>query len=139
MMVLPDGNVAQGDRYSATAGMYTVDVLVKSMANGIASLDEKISTNKNADMFQGAASGQTEEGSFNMGSFGGIDGMEIDSEDQATLRIEKGMAPEMNGTINANFDYTNGMFVGVGGTLNTTIDVMGMKMTVKSVLEMKKK
>jgi hypothetical protein len=139
MMVLPDGNVAQGDRYSATAGMYTVDVLVKSMANGIASLDEKISTNKNADMFQGAASGQTEEGSFNMGSFGGIDGMEIDSEDQATLGIEKGMAPEMNGTINANFDYTNGMFVGVGGTLNTTIDVMGMKMTVKSVLEMKKK
>jgi len=31
------------------------------------------------------------------------------------------------------------MFVGIGGTLNTTIDMMGMKMTVKSVLEMKKK
>ncbi len=139
LMVLPDGNVAQGDKYSATAGMYTVDVLVKSMANGLASLEEKISTNKNADMFQGAASGQTEEGSFNMGSFGGTDGMELDSEDQAALVMTKGMAPEMNGTITANFDYTNGMFVGIGGTLNTTIDMMGMKMTVKSVLEMKKK
>ncbi len=139
MMVLPDGNVAQGDKYSATAGMYTVDVLVKSMVNGLANLEEKIGTNKNADMFQGAASGQTEEGSFNMGSFGGTDGMELDAEDQAALGMAKGMAPEMNGTITANFDYTNGMFVGIGGTLNTTIDMMGMKMTVKSVLEMKKK
>ena len=74
-----------------------------------------------------------------MGSFGGTDGMELDAEDQAALGMAKGMAPEMNGTITANFDYTNGMFVGIGGTLNTTIDMMGMKMTVKSVLEMKKK
>jgi hypothetical protein len=55
------------------------------------------------------------------------------------MGMAKGMAPEMNGTINSVFDYTNGMFVGIAGTLTTTIDMMGMKMTVKSVLEMKKK
>jgi hypothetical protein len=49
------------------------------------------------------------------------------------------MAPEMNGTITSNFDYVNGMFVSIGGTLTTVVDMMGMKMTVKSVLEMKKK
>lgn len=139
MMVLPEGKIAQGDKYSATAGMYTVDVLVKSMANGIANLEEKIGTNKNSDMFQGAASGQTEEGSFNMGSFGGAEAMELDTEDQAAMGVTKGMAPEMNGIINSVFDYTNGMFVGIAGTLTTTIDMMGMKMTVKSVLDMKKK
>jgi hypothetical protein len=139
MMVLPEGKIAQGDKYSATAGLYTVDVLVKSMANGIANLEEKIGTNKNADMFQGAARGQTEEGSFNMGSFGGTDGMDLDAEDQAAMGMAKGMAPEMNGTINSVFDYTNGMFVGIAGTLTTTIDMMGVKMTVKSILEMKKK
>jgi hypothetical protein len=139
MMVLPDGNVAQGDTYKVSAGMYNVDIAVKSMANGISTLDEKISTSKNADMFQGSASGQTDEGSFEMGGFGGVQDMELDAEDQAAMDMTKGMAPEMNGTITSNFDYTNGMFVSIGGALTTTIDMMGMKMTVKSVLEMKKK
>jgi hypothetical protein len=139
MMVLPDGKVAQGDTYNVSAGIYNVDIVVKSMANGIATLDEKISTSKSADMFQGSASGQTEEGSFNMNGFGGTEGMGMDSEDQAAMDMTKGMAPEMNGTITSNFDYTNGMFSSIGGTLNTVIDIMGMKMTVKSILEMKKK
>lgn len=139
MLVLPDGNVAQGDTYKVSAGMYNVDVAVKSMANGISTLDEKISTSKNADMFQGSASGQTEEGSFEMGGFGGVQDMELDAKDQAAMDMAKGMSPEMNGTITSNFDYTNGMFVSIGGALTTTIDMMGMKMTVKSVLEMKKK
>jgi hypothetical protein len=139
MMVLPDGNIAQGDKYHATAGLYNIDVLIKSMVNGVASLEEIISTDKNADMFQGNANGQTEEGSFNMGSFGGTDGMDLDAEDQAAMSMTKSMAPEMNGTITSNFDYANGMFSSIGGTLTTTIDMMGMKMTVKSVVEMKKK
>jgi hypothetical protein len=139
MMVLPDGKVAQGDTYKMSAGMYNVDIAVKSMANGIATLDEKISTSKNADMFQGSASGQTEEGSFEMSGFGGVDEMELDAEDQAAMDMTKGMAPEMNGTITSNFDYVNGMFVSIGGTLTTVVDMMGMKMIVKSVLEMKKK
>jgi len=49
------------------------------------------------------------------------------------------MSPDMDGTLTTTFDYTNGMFVGVSGTINTNIDMMGMKMTVKSVLTMKKK
>jgi hypothetical protein len=57
----------------------------------------------------------------------------------AAMGMAKDMAPEMNGTINSVFDYTNGMFVGIARTLTTTIDMLGMKMTVKSVLEMKKK
>lgn len=139
MLVLPDGKVAQGDKYNVSAGIYTVDIVVKSMANGIATLDEKISTSKNADMFRGSASGQTEEGSFNMSGFGSVEGMEMDAEDQAAMDMTKGMAPDMSGTITSNFDYTNGMFVSIGGTLTTVMDAMGMKMTVKSVLEMKKK
>ena len=139
MMVLPDGKVAQGDKYNVSAGIYNVEIVVKSMANGIAVLDEKISTSKNADMFQGSASGQTEEGSFNMNGFGGVETMNIDAEDQAAIDMTKGMAPDMSGTITSNFDYTNGMFVSIGGTLTTVVDMMGMKMTVKSVLEMKKK
>lgn len=139
MMVLPDGNVAQGDTYNISAGIYNVDLVVKSMANGMATLDEKISTSKNADMFQGSASGQTEEGSFNMSGFGGVETMDIDAEDQAAMDMTKGIAPDMSGKITSNFDYTNGMFSSIGGTLTTVIEMMGMKMTVKSVLEMKKK
>jgi hypothetical protein len=74
-----------------------------------------------------------------MGTFGGTEGMELTEEDQAAIGMGNAMSPDMNGTMTTNFDYTNGMFISVNGTLNTTIDMMGMKMTVNSVLVMKKK
>lgn len=139
MLVMPEGQVAANNHYNAKAGMYTVDVLVKSMTNGIATIGETISTDKSADMFEGGASGETEEGSFNMGTFGGTSQMDLTTEDQEAIDMSKSMSPDMDGTLTTTFDYTNGMFVGVSGTINTNIDMMGMKMTVKSVLTMKKK
>lgn len=139
MLVMPEGKIAVNNHYNAKAGMYTVDVLVKSMTNGIATIGETISTDKSADMFEGGASGETEEGSFNMGTFGGTSQMDLTTEDQEAIGMSKSMSPDMDGVLSTTFDYTNGMFVGVSGTINTTIDMMGMKMTVKSVLTMKKK
>jgi hypothetical protein len=139
MLVMPEGEIAANNHYNAKAGMYTVDVLVKSMTNGIATIGETISTDKSADMFEGGASGETEEGSFNMGTFGGTSQMDLTTEDQEAIGMSKSMSPDMDGVLTTTFDYTNGMFVGVSGTINTNIDMMGMKMTVKSVLTMKKK
>jgi hypothetical protein len=134
MLVMPEGKVATNDKYQVRAGLYTVDILAKSVLNGKATIDQTISTNKSADMFEGSANGQSEEGSFDMGTFGGTEGMELTEEDQAAIGMGNAMSPDMNGTMTTNFDYTNGMFISVNGTLNTTID-----MTVNSVLVMKKK
>jgi hypothetical protein len=139
LLVMPEGEIAVNNHYNSKAGMYSVDILVKSMTNGIATIGETISTDKSADMFEGGASGETEEGSFDMGTFGGTSQMDLTTEDEEAINMTKSMSPEMDGALTTTFDYTNGMFVAVSGTINTKIDMMGMKMTVKSVLTMKKK
>ena len=139
LMIMPDGSVNQGDHYDVKAGMYNVAVDVTTITNGVATLTEKISTDKSQDMFSGAADGQSQDGSFSIGEFGGTDGMDLDAEDQEAIAVSKGMSPELSGTITALFDATNGMFTSLKGNLTTVIDMMGMKMSVKSVLEMKKK
>lgn len=139
MMIMPDGNINQGDHYDVKAGVYNVAVDATSIVNGVATLTETISTDKSQDPFSGAANGQSKEGSFSMEEFGGTEGMDLDAEDQEAVAMTTAMSPDMSGTITAVFDSTNGMFTGLKGTLNTVIDMMGMKMTVKSVLEMKKK
>lgn len=139
LMVMPDGNVNQGDKYDMKAGVYNVSATVNSITNGVASISETISTDKSQDMFSGSASGQSQEGSFNIDEFGGMDDMDLDSEDEEAIAMTKSMSPVMSGTISSVFDATNGMFSGVKGNLSTEVDTMGIKMTVKSVLEMKKK
>jgi hypothetical protein len=139
MMMMPDGNVNQGDAYQVKTGIYNCAVKVPSIVNGQVSLTEVITTDKTQDQFSGAASGQTQDGSFSIAEFGGTEGMELDSEDQDALAMTKAMSPEMNGNIQVVFDTVTGMFVGVKGTLKTTIDAMGIQMSVNSVLEMKKK
>lgn len=139
MLVMPEGNVSTNDKYKVRSGLYTVDILAKSVANNLATIEQKISTDKNADMFEGSAEGQSQEGSFDMGTFGSTEGMDLTTEDQAAIGMGNAMSPAMDGTMTTNFDYGSGMFLNVSGTLNTTIDMMGTKMTVKSVLTMKKK
>jgi hypothetical protein len=139
MLVMPEGNVATNDKYKVRSGLYTVDILAKSVANNLATIEQKITTDKNADMFEGSAEGQSHEGSFDIGTFGGTDGMELTDEDQAAIGMGNSMSPTMDGTMTTNFDYGTGMFINVTGTLNTTLENMGAKMTVKSVLTMKKK
>jgi hypothetical protein len=91
-------------------------------------------------MFGGAAKGTSGGSEINMGmdGFEGMEGMELTKEDQEAMGMAKSMAPNMACDINSNFNYAQGMFQNVSGTVNTSIDTMGMKMTVQSVLEMKK-
>lgn len=138
LLVVPDGSVNQGDSYKVKAGFYTVDAKVKSIAVGLATIDQVIATDKTQDQFSGAADVETTEGSMQIEEFGGMEGMELEPEDEAALGMSKAMSPEMNGTIQLTFDTVKGMFSNVKGNLTTVIDVMGMKMQIKSQVEMKK-
>ena len=138
LLVVPDDTVNQGESYKVKAGFYTVDAKVKSIAAGLATIDQVIATDKTQDQFSGAADVETTEGSMQIEEFGGMEGMELEPEDEAALGMTKAMSPEMNGTIQLTFDTLKGMFSNVKGNLTTIIDVMGMKMQIKSQLELKK-
>ncbi len=139
LMIMPDGNINQGDHYSVDAGIYNVQMDAVSVLNGLVVLNETVKTDKSKDQFSGGASGQTQDGSFNMGTFGGMEGLATDSEDKEALDMTKAMSPDLTGNFTVNFDSTIGMFSSVKGNLSTVVDAMGMKMTVNSVLDMKKK
>lgn len=141
LMVMPEGNVSQGDHYDVKAGVYNIAINAKSVVNGVVILSESIVTDKSQDQFSGAADGQTEEGSFKMEEFGNVENMEggWSEEDHEAMDMTKGMSPDLSGTFTCVFDATNGMFTGVSGNLTSSLDAMGVRMTVKSVLEMKKK
>lgn len=62
--------------------------------------------------------------------------MGMTQEDQMALATSKSMSPDMNGDITSSFDYGNGMFENVKGTITTEMNAMGMKMKVISNLEM---
>jgi hypothetical protein len=152
LLAVPEGTMAVGDNMEVKAGMYKTNVLVKSLSNGIAQLNTKMSTDKSADMFGGGAKGNSGGSTIDMqmdgqGKVEGVEGMgDLDSmmnmdltkEDKAAMDMAKGMSPDMSADINYNFNYTEGMFQNVSGTVNTVMNAMGMKMTVLSVLNMRK-
>jgi hypothetical protein len=121
--------------------MYKIDGVVKSATSPLMVVEENISTDKNADMFQGSANGQSGDGSqqFNMEGFGGESQMELTPEDQEAMSIAKVASPNMDGKLTTSFDFVNGMFYSIKGTINTAIDMMGVTMKVNSVIEMKRK
>ncbi len=65
---MPDGDVAVGDHYEVTSGLYNIDILVNSVNSGIAVVDQTISTNKSNDMFQTKVNAKSGDGSseFNL-------------------------------------------------------------------------
>jgi hypothetical protein len=140
-MALPEGDLNVNDRFEVKAGMYKVDGTVKSAVSPLMVIEENISTDKNADMFQGSASGQSGDGSqqFNMEGFGGESDMELTSEDQEAMGMAKAAAPNMDGKLTSSFDFVNGMFSNIKGNINTSIDMMGVTMKVNSVIDMKRK
>jgi len=71
--------------------------------------------------------------------FGGTSQMDLDSEDQAALGTMNAMAPAISGELLSTFDITNGMFINSKGILTSTIDAMGVKMTVVSNFDIRKK
>ena len=72
-------------------------------------------------MFEGSAKGESEEGSFEMGTFGGTDGMDLDTEDQAALATTNSMTPTMNGELVSTFDVANGQFINSKGIFSSSI------------------
>jgi hypothetical protein len=140
-MALPEGDMNVNDKFKVKAGMYTVDGIVKSAVSPLMVIEENISTDKNADMFQGSAGGQSGDGTqqFNMEGFGGESDMELTTEDQEAMGMAKAAAPNMDGKLTTSFDFVNGMFYSIKGTINTAIDMMGVTMKVNSVIEMKRK
>lgn len=140
-MAVPEGDLNVNDRFKVKAGMYTIDGMVKSSVNPLMVIEENISTDKNADMFQGSANGQSGDGSqqFNMEGFGGESQMELTEEDQQAMAITKAASPNMDGKLTTAFDYVNGMFSSIKGNINTSIDMMGVSTKVNSVIEMKRK
>jgi hypothetical protein len=155
LLALPDGSVAEGDKLSVKAGMYTMNVAVNSIQNGIVQLNTTMSTDKSADMFSGGAKGNaggstidTEfDGKGNIKGMEGFEGMEdmegmmdmdLTNEDKSAIEMSKSMSPDMTCNINSNFNIGTGMFQNVSGTVNTTMNAMGMKMTIQSVLEMRR-
>jgi hypothetical protein len=69
-LILPDGDIKLNDKIEVRAGMYTVNNHVKTLTTTQAVIGQKISTDKNADMFEGSAKGETEGSGFDMGTFG---------------------------------------------------------------------
>jgi hypothetical protein len=140
-MSLPEGDLNVNDQFKVKAGMYIVEGKVKSAVSPLMVIEETISTDKNADMFQGSASGQSGDGSqqFNMEGFGGESDMELTTEDQEAMAIAKAASPNMDGKLTASFDFVNGMFSSIKGNINTAIDMMGVTTKVNSIIEMKRK
>ena len=138
-LILPDGDVKMNDKIEVRAGMYTVNEVIKTLTATQAVIGQKISTDKNADMFEGSAKGESEEGSFDMGTFGGTDGMDLDAEDQAAISMTNSMAPTMNGELVSTFDVANGQFINSKGVITSTIDTMGVKMTCTTNFDFRKK
>jgi hypothetical protein len=165
LLILPEGDVQVNDKVTMQAGIYNTEVNVRSMQNNIATINHKISTNKAQDMFDGNATGTRGDGSsmFNMGmdvevveeeddfdnmdDFDDMEGMNMDNmatdmtipmsqEDQMAMDMSKGMAPDMNGDITSEFNYTQGMFKEVKGLITTRINTMGMKMETTTRLTM---
>ena len=138
-LILPDGDVKLNDKIEVRAGMYTVNEVVKTLTATQAVIGQKISTDKNADMFEGSAKRESEEGSFDMGTFGGTDGMDLDTEDQAALATTNSMAPTITGELVSTFDVANGQFINSKGVITSTIDTMGVKMTCTTNFDFRKK
>ena len=140
-MALPEGDLNVNDRFEVKAGMYKVDGTVKSAVSPLMVIEENISTDKNADMFQGAANVKSGDGTeqFSMEGFGGESQMDLTQEDQEAMAITKAASPNMDGKLTVSFDFVNGMFSSIKGNINTAIDMMGVTTKVNSVIEMKRK
>ncbi len=61
---MPEGDVSVGDHYTVTSGVYNIDILVNSLNNGIATIDQTITTNKSNDLFATNAKGKSGDGSM---------------------------------------------------------------------------
>ncbi len=82
LLVLPEGDIQVNDEIEATTGMYKMKVKVESMENSVAVLHHSLSTDKNADMFDGGVKGKTDNGktTFDMSMDTDLENDDFDSD-----------------------------------------------------------
>ena len=82
LLVLPEGDIQVNDEIEATTGMYKMKVKVESMENGVAALHHSLSTDKNADMFDGGVKAKTDDGktTFDMDMDADMDDDDFESD-----------------------------------------------------------
>jgi hypothetical protein len=129
--------VTEGDKIKLNSGIYQVDVLAKSIGNGIAQMNYKMSTDKSKSLVDSKTEVKTQNTDMMM-DMNVESMMNIDREDKQAMDISKSMMPNLDCDFDSFFNYNEGMFSNVKGIVTTTINAMGMNMQVKSNLEMKK-
>lgn len=82
------------------------------------------------DMDMGSGGNDMGMGGMDMGGFG------MPGSDAEAIGMSKSMSPDMSCDVTSKFDYQNGMFEKVYGTVTTDMNTMGVKMHVVSKLEM---
>ncbi len=164
LLLLPDGNLNQGDNINVQSGIYKTNFVVQSMSPQLAVVQIKMTTDKSASMFDGNVQGNSADGSMSidmdinemdssmmmqmpggvmpdmgMGSDMGFGtDMELTPEDQAAMEFGKAMSPDITANIQASFNPSLGRFELVSGNVLTKINSMGIKMEVNSVLTMRR-
>jgi hypothetical protein len=137
LLALPDGAVSQGDKIKMNAGIYQIDILAKSVSNGIAQMNYKMSSDKSKSLIDSKTEVKTQD--MNMLMDMSVEKMmDLNNEDKAAMDISKSMMPNLDCDFDSFFNYAEGMFSNVKGIVTTTINAMGMKMQVKSNVEMRK-
>ncbi|HLP11609.1 MAG TPA: hypothetical protein VK177_06710 [Flavobacteriales bacterium] len=140
LLALPDGGIRQGDKTSMRSGIYTTDISAVQIANGNAMLNYTMKTDKSKDMMSGDAKATDPNGNvqmdmntnpFDMGSV-------MDEQDKDAMNMMKDMSPEITCDMTSDFSYAAGMFNQVSGVMTTSMNAMGMKLTVVSTMNMKK-
>ncbi len=158
LMALPEGRVTEGDELNAQVGQMKTAIKATSVSNGLAVLNITMATDKSASATKSSMSGKS--GSDDMGMDMDMDfdmdddfdsdfsedtdltegdpmSAGMDPQDRAIMQGSMQSMPDITADITSRFNYERGMFVNLGGTVNTSMDMMGMKMDTKSVLEMK--
>lgn len=137
LMALPDGAVTEGDKIKLNSGIYQVDVLAKSIGNGIAQMNYKMSTDKSKSLIDSKTDVKTQNTNMLM-DMNVESMMEIDREDKQAMESSKAIMPNLDCDFDSFFNYSEGMFSTIKGIVATNINAMGLKMQVKSNIEMKK-
>jgi len=137
LLALPDGAVSQGDKIKMNAGIYQIDILAKSVGNGIAQMNYKMSSDKSKSLIDSKTEVKTQDANMLM-DMSVEKMMDLNNEDKAAMDISKAMMPNLDCDFDSFFNYAEGMFSNVKGIVTTTVNAMGMKMQVKSNLEMRK-
>jgi hypothetical protein len=137
MLALPEAAISQGDMAKITTGIYTIDILAKSVNSGVALMNYKMSSDKSKNITDGSAEVKTQNSSMMM-DMPMQNMMELTDEDKQAMDIGKAMMPNLTCDFDSYFNYNEGMFSNVKGIMTTTINAMGMKMEVISNLDMRK-